>query len=228
MKAICSIILLSVSTYCSTAQTKQVQLQYIPTYKNQPFVMGATYYPLQDKDSVSFETLRFYIAHISFYKNSTLVFKEENSFHLLDASDPGSMAITIQMPPAALYDAVSFDLGIDSLTNTSGAMGGELDPIKGMYWAWQSGYINFKLEGRSNVCHTRNHEFQYHLGGYLHPNNALQNINLATSAQDININLPVDKFVTGEGLAKENSVMIPCAAAVKLSKIIAGSFEIIP
>jgi hypothetical protein len=43
---------------------------------------------------------------------------------------------------------------------------GTLDPALGMYWAWNTGYIHFKLEGTSNLCSTKNQEFQYHIGGY--------------------------------------------------------------
>ena len=76
------------------------------------------------------------------------------------------------------HDKIKFNLGIDSLTNVSGVMGGDLDPTKGMYWTWQSGYINFKMEGSSAVCPTRNHEFQFHIGGYQDPFYAMQTLEL--------------------------------------------------
>lgn len=31
-------------------------------------------------------------------------------------------------------------------------MDGDLDPLNGMYWAWNSGYINMKIEGITPKC----------------------------------------------------------------------------
>jgi len=59
-------------------------------------------------------------------------------------------------------------IGTDSITNVSGALDGDLDPIKGMYWAWNSGCINFKLEG-TRVISGKKTPFEYHIGGYNGP-----------------------------------------------------------
>ena len=78
------------------------------------------------------------------------------------------------------FNTIAFNLGIDSITNVSGAQGGDLDPTKGMYWAWQSGFINIKLQGTSNSCPPPKNEFEFHLGGYQYPFNSLQTIILKT------------------------------------------------
>ena len=59
---------------------------------------------------------------------------------------------------------IYFQIGIDSLTNVSGDLDGDLDPALGMYWAWNSGYINMKLEGKSSSCKSVKKEFQFHIG----------------------------------------------------------------
>ena len=61
-------------------------------------------------------------------------------------------------------------------------MGGDLDPTKGMYWAWQSGYINFKMEGSCSQCLATKNNFEFHLGGYQQPFYAMQTIELNTTA----------------------------------------------
>ncbi len=38
-------------------------------------------------------------------------------------------------------------MGVDSIKNYSGAQAGELDPIYGMLWDWNSGYVYYKHEG---------------------------------------------------------------------------------
>ena len=73
---------------------------------------------------------------------------------------------------------LTFNLGIDSLAHYRGTESGPLDPIHGMYWTWQSGYIHFKLEGSVKQKHQSSwQEFEYHLGGYRKPYTALQTWN---------------------------------------------------
>ncbi len=69
-------------------------------------------------------------------------------------------------------------LGVDSLMNTSGAQTGALDPLRGMFWTWNSGYINAKLEGISSQSSQPAHMINYHIGGYRYPNNAARVITM--------------------------------------------------
>jgi len=154
------------------------------------------------------------------------VYAEKNSYHLLNAAEPTSMSISIKLNKSLKFNRIGFNFGIDSITNTSGAMGGDLDPTRGMYWAWQSGYINLKLEGKSNLCHTRGREFSFHLGGYKAPYLAMQTIKTDVKDQDnITILVQLDQFLNATDLAKQNSVMIPGAEAVELSKRMAACIQ---
>ena len=120
-------------------------------------------------------------------------------------------------------------MGIDSLTNVSGAMGGDLDPTKGMYWTWQNGYINFKLEGFNAVCNTRNHFFQYHLGGYQSPFATVQTLvlPLKSKAKEVVVDVAIDKFLEEIDMSKTAEIMSPGAVAVELSKKLKGIFSVI-
>ncbi len=102
------------------------------------------------------DALKFYISNIQFFKSGRVVFKENNSFHLIDAAQSYSETLSVADSEDIRFDEVRFSIGIDSATNTAGVLGGDLDPTKGMYWTWQSGYINFKLEGTSTICNTKN------------------------------------------------------------------------
>jgi hypothetical protein len=62
-------------------------------------------------------------------------------------------------------------LGVDSIDNCSGAQSGALDPINGMFWAWNTGYIYLKMEGISPFSHSNGNMLEYHIGGYRKPNN---------------------------------------------------------
>jgi hypothetical protein len=224
-----AILLLLLSTLQLAAQNmEQVSVTVVPTFHQSPLVLEHTY-PLHEADSISFETLRFYLSALAFYKSGRSVYAEPGSYHLMDLSDDHSMKITLTLPAGITYDSIGFNMGVDSIMNTSGAQSGDLDPVNGMYWAWQSGYVNIKLEGSSNLCATRQHMFQFHLGGYLAPNNALQHIGLPVRRPgNISVEMPIDRFINSIDLRKENSVMIPCAEAVTLSERLARLFEIKP
>lgn len=207
--------------------SEPISIRFVPTYDSRPIVLQEKWYKLADGDSLMIETVRFYISELSFYKEGKIVYREKDSYHLVDGTNEGSMSWIVQAPDKITYDAIGFNLGIDSITNISGVQGGVLDPSNGMYWAWQSGYINLKLEGKSNVCPTRKNIFQFHLGGYMLQDYAMQRIMLNTSSGKIIVGLPIDKCLSSIDLRTQNSIMIPCPDAVNMSKRIAKLFEVV-
>jgi hypothetical protein len=131
----------------------------------------------------------------------------------------------VNIPQGLRFNSIKFNLGIDSVTNVSGAMGGDLDPTRGMYWTWQSGYINFKLAGASNLCSTRKNQFQFHLGGYLSPYAALQTVTLNASGSAITVYFDVEKLLEGINLARQNEIMSPGEESIVISKLAAQAFR---
>jgi hypothetical protein len=191
---------------------------------------------LEDSTAMQITALKFYISRIQFLKNKKVVFEEKNSFnlgklctaHLIDVADATTQKISIAHSASIQADELLFYLGIDSLTNVSGALGGDLDPTKGMYWTWQSGYINFKLEGKSKRCKTRNNEFQFHLGGYQQPFYCLQTLTFPIkNTNEINIILDTEKIINQLNLTKQNHIMSPNKEALVLSKVVANAFSIL-
>lgn len=206
----------------------QHTLTFRPVFNNAELILNDTYYPLGNNDSIQFETLRFYISGLELINDYKPIWKEKNSFHLVDATNKKTLSVSIQCPSNLLFNQIKFNLGIDSITNVSGALGGDLDPTRGMYWTWQSGYINFKLEGKSNRCSTRNHEFQFHLGGYLYPDSALQTLILNGSANEkTEIVFDLGKLISTIDLSKQNQIMSPGKDAVLLSGKVAKCFSTI-
>lgn len=209
------------------AQKADFLLKFKPMFQQQELRLNDTFYLLNNgRDTVQITKLKFYISTIELYNNNQLVYSEKNSFHLIDASDTNSYSINLKGLTNKAFNNIKFNLGIDSTTNTKGALGGALDPAKGMYWTWHSGYINFKLEGTSNLCNTRNNAFEFHLGGFSYPNNSLQTIKLdVTNNKTAVINVDVAKFLIAVGLDKTNMIMTPSKAAVELSKKAVGIFS---
>lgn len=121
-------------------------------------------------DSIKISKCDIYLTNFKFYNHAQLVFEDTHQAHLIDLLDPTPIQFTI--PNNQVYNRVSFNIGVDSSTSVAGILTGDLDPRKGMYWAWQSGYINFKLEG---ILKTKVQQpFQYHIGGYAGKLNAIQ------------------------------------------------------
>ncbi|HYD21515.1 MAG TPA: MbnP family protein [Flavipsychrobacter sp.] len=206
------------------AQNREVEIQFVPTYNSKEVFFEETWYELPSGDSIIFDVFKCYISDLAFYSKGKKVLSEPESFHLLNSET--NLSFSLSLPAAIDYDAIHFNFGIDSATSNSGALGGDLDPAKGMFWTWQSGYINSKIEGRSNLCPTRHHEFAFHLGGYASPDNALQYVSLSVKpAKVIRVEIPLDKFVTGINLKKQHSIMSPGPEAVALSKKLAGSLQ---
>ena len=185
--------------------------------------------PLQtnSKAEIHIETLKFYLSNIQFWSENKLVFCPKNKFLLIDFEDSASLHQKLSTPKYLTFDKIVFNLGIDSATNVSGAMGGVLDPTKGMYWTWQSGYINVKLEGVAVSNSINKTNFEFHLGGYQYPNNPLQQIELAVkSTSTLAIDLDLQSFFNSINLEKTAKIMSPSATAVILSQQLATFFRI--
>ncbi len=204
---------------------QEIAFKIVPTFNARPVDFEHTYYHLTQSDSVMLDVFKCYISNLVFYSAGRAVYTEPNSFHLLEAGGANNMQFSIAAGSRFSYDEVGFDLGIDSTTNVSGTLGGDLDPTKGMYWSWQSGYINLKLEGKSNLCKTRNHEFQFHLGGYSNETKAIAPVRVKVTAGPIVLGIALDKFLSNVDLATNNSIMIPGAAAASLAHKIAQLIE---
>ncbi len=205
---------------------KPVQVNFKPMFGSQELVLNDSVYTFNLKDSVYIETLKFYISGIELLCKNKMVWKENNSYHLINLSEENTLHLMLQVPKNIHFEHIKFYLGIDSGMNTSGAQGGDLDPTKGMFWTWQSGYINFKLEGKSNACATRKHEFMLHLGGYLYPYNTIQTIVLPMPAKtSAIIVIDIKTFLSAIDLSKQHHIMSPGNNAFLLSQIVAKSFS---
>jgi hypothetical protein len=196
-------------------------------YQGKELRLDSTYF-LNEKDSINFETFKLYISGMEYLLNGKVKATDNKACHLLDLSKISSC--TWDMPEMQHYikpDSVRIRIGIDSVTNLAGSLGGQLDPTNGMYWTWQSGYINMKLEGKSNLCYNKNQEFQYHLGGYKQPFISAQTITLPLKkTAQVNIYINLSTWFQGIDIGKLNHIMSPSAEAKMLSEKLAHSIYI--
>jgi hypothetical protein len=111
-------------------------------------------YELNDTIAVRIDQFKFYVQATNDNK--------PNNIHLIDAAVKETWHWTSLIAP--------MQVGIHAAIQTSGVFTGDLDPINGMYWAWNTGFISVKCVGE--VIHTKNgklQKFEYHLGAYQAP-----------------------------------------------------------
>jgi hypothetical protein len=181
---------------------------------------------LDNGDTFTITTLKIYLGNFLFWKNNQIVYADEN-YHLLDLEDEQSLVLQFPFAKDLVVDSILFGFGVDSITNISGVKGGDLDPTKGMFWTWQSGYINVKLEGRRSNFNTPSEEFNYHLGGYLHPFESYKKVTLPLPIKDnstiyFNLEHFFDKM---DGVRKRN-IMSPCRESVSVMNILAQCISV--
>lgn len=178
-------------------------------------------------DTIHITGLEFYVS--SWQLHNANGWHKVGEAHLVDMEEDRSKQFYITQVPSGTYDSIRMVIGVDSLFSTNGAHSGDLDPMKGMYWAWNTGYIMAKMEGKCNGCNTLHHAFEYHIGGYMPPNNAARTVQFhltgcllggkSSSKQPI-LQMDVDAaqwFANGIDIKQTNSILIPGPAAMKMA-----------
>ena len=132
---------------------------------------GGTFYINSTGESFNVTRLKYYISKVQFYKVDALVYEMPESYFLVDESNQATTKLEIPNVPGGGYTSVRFSIGVDSTRNVSGAQTGALDPANGMFWTWSSGYIFFKLEGKSPASSQVDSSYIYHIGGFKNANN---------------------------------------------------------
>lgn len=132
---------------------------------------GATSYINSSGESFTVRRLKYYISNVRLYNGDALVYSMPESYFLVDESNNATTKLSIPNVPAGNYTKIQFMLGVDSTRNVSGTQSGALDPANGMFWTWSTGYIFYKLEGKSPASTQADSSFIYHIGGFKNGNN---------------------------------------------------------
>lgn len=180
-------------------------------------------------DTAEITDFRFYISNIILHSSNGDSYKEKFSYHLIDIDQENSQLITIDSIPLNSIESIHYAIGTDSMINVSGALDGDLDPIKGMYWAWHSGYINFKLEGLKFIDGEK-HPFEFHIGGYSGENATVRyrkHVLNQPRANTIYIEVNLNDFMQQIDLEKNGSLLIPGKEAAELANIYQHIFTLV-
>jgi hypothetical protein len=187
MKRNFSIILLSAAIIISSCKDKKsesptpsnlgpLSIHMVNRAGSETLVLGNNYVNANG-DTLKFSIFNYYISNIKLIKEDGSEWSQpyDSSYYLIKQIDPSSTSFIIPDVPAGNYTGISFIIGVDSAKSVSSIddRPGVLDPTqgaKGMYWAWNSGYIFFKAEGTSPQApinpNTSQRTFMYHIGGY--------------------------------------------------------------
>ncbi|MDA7501784.1 hypothetical protein N8482_00755 [Chitinophagales bacterium] len=212
-------VLLWVMLFCSMGIVQGQEIDFRFSFEGEGLELDQNYYAADLGDSIQFSRIQFYLTPIAVSFEGELKQELAQSPHLLDWEFPKTCRFDLGEDLFVQADSIRFRIGIDSVLNVAGVMGGDLDPTKGMYWTWQSGYINVKMEGTSPACPARKNQFQYHLGGYAHPNENWQEIVLPIFAKDsIELSIDLAQFFHGLDFGNQNHVMSPSTEAVELAR----------
>ena len=163
-----------------TVASQSVSITITHEVNHQPMRTNKAYYTAQG-DTFTITKFKYYLSNFSFTNESGEAIKLPPEYFLVSDDSAASKKISLTGLPLGRYKAVSFMIGVDSIMNCTGVQSGALDPLYGMFWTWNSGYIMAKLEGTSPASHLPGHVLQFHIGGYRGTHQSQRMIHVNTS-----------------------------------------------
>jgi hypothetical protein len=163
-----------------TAKIGVVKFTFRNMVGGAPMVLESGMYTNSFGEAYNITRFKYYVSNIRLTGTGGQAM-EPNSYHLVDESIPGSLSFSFETD-VNNFSGIGFLIGVDSARNVSGAQTGALDPLKDMFWTWNSGYIMAKMEGTSPQSNQAGGKIEYHIGGFSGVNGALKTVNLSFPA----------------------------------------------
>ena len=198
------------------------QLRIIPSWNTNPLELQQVYLT-ENKDSIRFSTLKMYFSDFRFKNKINGGISTIDTLIFYDLADSSTHTFFNELA-LTNFESLAFTLGLDSTKNVSGELENAYDPLLGMYWAWNTGYVNLKLAGKSNLILTKTHDFEFHLGGYRYPLATAQNIEVDLNDQYIYFDLQ-KLFSESINLSKNHHIMLPGKEAFLISQGLSDCFK---
>jgi hypothetical protein len=223
-------------TGSAAAQSKggELLISFQHSANGKPLVLKDSSYTNSFNENYNVTRLKYYISNIHFDEHSKG--KPIQNIFLMDAAEEDTVHLQV---PAGTYRTLYFTLGVDSILNCSGAQDGALDPLNGMFWTWNSGYIFFKLEGFSSSSAADLNRIEHHIGGYRGPDKAGRTMVLLlekplvlkeNDKHQVNVRLNLDRYWESVNDIKINDnpvVMIPGEGAKRSADNFKAMFSVI-
>ena len=210
--------------FFSSISHGQVAIKFV-LFKDSPINI-----PVKLSSGDSLNVFRFYVSNLRITNGKNKSWKAPKKHYLIDFNLDANTEnlIKVELPHDFKTGQIEFVLGIDSKTSAEGIGEGALDPLNAMYWTWQSGYINFKMEGISMDSPARKNRFQLHLGGFRKPYISAQKVVLDYNHKGANPMICFDllNFMKSIDLKSQHTIMSPSKEAVALSKLAKSCFYV--
>ena len=214
-----------------------VKLEFFNNVGSSSLNLDNQWYTNTNGDSFKVSMFNYYISNIKL-TGPAAAYAETESYHLLQQSAPSEMAFDLAAVPAGTYSSITFTIGVDSLRNVSGAQTGALDPAKGMFWSWNTGYIMLKFEGISPKSTQPGNALIFHAGGFSGDNSVVRTVTLdllnpivVNSATENHLHLTADvlalfKTPNPIDFSLKSSMQAPGAEAKKFADNYATMFTV--
>ncbi len=176
------LILFFTITYCSNAQQQKITIEFKHVVGTKKLNLFSDTFFNTFKEPFIVNRFKYYVSNFCLVYQNNKVDTITNSYFLIDEADSTSKTISLPINHKKVK-AIYFNIGVDSLRNCSGVQTDALDPMNGMFWTWNTGYVFAKLEGKSSVSTAPSNYFTYHIGGYKKNENALQKIKLLLNSK---------------------------------------------
>jgi hypothetical protein len=121
--------------------------------------------------------LRYYLSNVKLLRADGSSWAAPDSYYLIDQALTTSQHLELKGIPAGDYYKIQLTIGVDSARNVAGAQTGALDPVHGMFWDWNSGYIFLRLNGSSPQAPGNGGLFM-DVAGFRRPYNTLRTVTL--------------------------------------------------
>ena len=204
--------------YSAVAAQDTKSLQFMASDGINPILSFPHRLSLANEAICQVVAFRVYLHGIEVKHAERLVWSSADSHYLFDSDNASTLEIPLGISASTPVDEISFVIGVDSALQINGAHSGVLDPIRGMYWTWQSGYIHWKLETET-LDSASDSSLTWHVGGYRAPYNSLRVIRYAVDADATNYLFTFDirRLISDVQGSVPLSVMSPSVHAMKLA-----------
>jgi hypothetical protein len=118
-------------------------------------------------DSIRFDTLQYYVSGVSLKKQGGDWVNLPMEHYLVSLSFSSLSLVALNEVPVGTYEAVRFQLGVDSVSNRAGIGTGFLSLVHGMYHGEAMGYVHVKAIGATPTAPVG--KFHYELCGFRAP-----------------------------------------------------------
>jgi hypothetical protein len=233
-------ILLIVTGLCFTgipaikhkAAQRLISLHFHHKIGNEDLLLGNPVKNILGENMV-IEKFKYYVSNFSVTddKGHTTILPVQ--YFLVDEADSLSKNISFSIPDIPI-SSIRFLLGVDSIHNVSGVQTGALDPLNGMFWTWNSGYIMAKLEGSADEVASAGHRFTFHIGGFKAGMNATRMIELnllktGNPIQEIHVTADINHWFKSNSEIKVSETPVchsPGSLAMKIADNYSTMFSI--